>query len=85
MKKYYIITIGCQMNKSDSERIAGKLEELGYKRSDNKYQADLVVINTCGVRQTAEDRIYGFIPEIKKKNFNVKIIVTGCLVYRKDV
>ncbi|MBU0636676.1 MiaB/RimO family radical SAM methylthiotransferase [Patescibacteria group bacterium] len=73
------------MNKSDSERIAGKLEELGYKRSDNKYQADLVVINTCGVRQTAEDRIYGFIPEIKKKNFNVKIIVTGCLVYRKDV
>ncbi|MBU1062686.1 tRNA (N6-isopentenyl adenosine(37)-C2)-methylthiotransferase MiaB, partial [Patescibacteria group bacterium] len=63
MKKYHIITIGCQMNKSDSERIAGKLEELGYKRSDNKYQADLVIVNTCGVRQSAENRLYGLIPE----------------------
>ena len=73
------------MNKSDSERIAGRLENFGYKRSDNKYQADLVIVNTCGVRQTAEDRIYGLIPEIKKQNKKVKIIVTGCLVYRKDV
>lgn len=85
MNKYHIITIGCQMNKSDSERLAGRLEKMGYKRSDNKYQADLVVVNTCGVRQMAEDRIYGLIPGIKKANKKTKIILTGCLAERKDV
>ncbi|MBU0646911.1 tRNA (N6-isopentenyl adenosine(37)-C2)-methylthiotransferase MiaB, partial [Patescibacteria group bacterium] len=85
MKKYHIITIGCQMNKSDSERIAGKLEELGYKRSDNKYQADLVIVNTCGVRQSAENRLYGLIPEIKRNNPKCFIVITGCLIYRKDI
>ena len=85
MKTYHIITIGCQMNKSDSERVAGYLENLGYKWSDNKYQADLVAVNTCGVRQSAEDRAYGIIPRIKKANPKVKIILTGCLSERKDV
>ncbi|MEA3463878.1 MAG: tRNA (N6-isopentenyl adenosine(37)-C2)-methylthiotransferase MiaB [Patescibacteria group bacterium] len=84
-KTYNIITIGCQMNKSDSERVAGYLENLGYKWSNNKYQADLVVVNTCGVRQSAEDRVYGIIPRIKKQNSKVKIILTGCLSERKDV
>ncbi len=73
------------MNKSDSERFATKMEELGYKQSRNKYEASFVIINTCGVRQTAESRIYGLIPSIKKKNKKAKIIITGCLVYRKDV
>ncbi len=73
------------MNKSDSERLASILEQNGYKKTDNKYRADLVVINTCGVRQMAEDRIYGLIPGIKKVNKKVKIILTGCLVNRKDV
>ncbi|MFH0956029.1 MAG: MiaB/RimO family radical SAM methylthiotransferase [Candidatus Falkowbacteria bacterium] len=89
MKTYHIITIGCQMNKSDSERAASLLEQNGYKKTDNKYRSDLVVVNTCGVRQSAEDRIYGLIPDIKRKSVSrrkkVKIIVTGCLVYRKDV
>jgi tRNA-2-methylthio-N6-dimethylallyladenosine synthase len=85
MRTYHIITIGCQMNKSDSERIAGYLEELGYSQSDNKYQADLVVVNTCGVRQSAEDRVYGIVPRIKKENPAVKIILAGCLSERKDV
>ncbi len=89
MKTYHIITIGCQMNESDSERIAGSLEKQGYEKSEDKYSADLVVINTCGVRQSAEDRIYGLIPEIKKKSASrrkqAKIILTGCLAYRKDV
>ncbi|MFA6306333.1 MAG: tRNA (N6-isopentenyl adenosine(37)-C2)-methylthiotransferase MiaB [Patescibacteria group bacterium] len=85
MKTYHIITIGCQMNKSDSERLAGVLEKQGYKKTDNKYRADLAVVNTCGVRQMAEDRIYGLIPDIKKANKKVKIILTGCLANRKDV
>ena len=85
MKTYHIVTIGCQMNKSDSERLAAVLEKQGYKKTGDKYQADLVVINTCGVRQSAEDRAYGLIPRIKKENFKAKIILTGCLVGRVDV
>ncbi|MBI2459436.1 MAG: MiaB/RimO family radical SAM methylthiotransferase [Parcubacteria group bacterium] len=85
MKTYHIITIGCQMNKSDSERLAGRLEQNGYKKTDNKYQADLIVVNTCGVRQSAEDRIYGLIPGIKKANQKAKIVLTGCLAARQDV
>ena len=56
------------MNKSDSERIAGYLDNLGYIESDDKYGSDLVFINTCGVRQSAEDRAYGIIPGIKKRH-----------------
>ena len=72
------------MNKSDSERIAGMLEKNDYNRSDNKYQADLVVINTCGVRQTAENRLLGLAMDIRKNNPKCFIIITGCLIYRKD-
>lgn len=87
MKKsfYYIITIGCQMNIADSERFAAKLEQLGYVLAEKRSQADLVVVTTCGVRQSAEDRIYGLIPRIKKDNPKTKVIVTGCLAYRQDV
>ncbi len=85
IKTYHIITIGCQMNKSDSERLASVLEKQNYKWTADKYRADLVAVNTCGVRQMAEDRIYGLIPAIKKFNKKVKIVLTGCLVNRKDV
>ena len=85
MPTYHIITIGCQMNISDSERLASRLEQAGFKKTDNKYGADLVIINTCGVRQSAENRIYGLIPGIKKENRKAKIILTGCLSERKDV
>ncbi len=84
-KTYHIITIGCQMNKSDSERFASYLESLGFRGASTRPQADLVVLNTCGVRQTAEDRIYGLIPRIRRENPAVKIILTGCLSQRKDV
>lgn len=82
--KYYITTIGCQMNKSDSRRFAGRLEELGFSEASLRSEADLAVINTCGVRQSAEDRIYGLIPKIKKENPRTRILVTGCLSERKD-
>lgn len=73
------------MNKSDSERVAGYLNEYGLKMTDNRKKADLVIINTCGVRQSAEDRVYGLVPKIKKENKKVKIIITGCLSLREDV
>jgi len=86
MKKYFIITFGCQMNKSDSERIATFLEKMDYKETSRINEADLVLINMCSVRQTAVDRIYGLFhkfKEIKKKKPHFKAVLTGC-VLKKD-
>ncbi len=60
MKKYWITTFGCQMNRSDSERIAASLEKDGCKPASKMEEADLVVINMCSVRQPAVDRVFGF-------------------------
>ncbi len=73
------------MNKSDSERIAGHFEEQGMRPEADKYKADVVVLTTCGVRQSAEDRVYGFVPRIKKENPGCFLILTGCLSMRSDV
>jgi len=82
--KYFIITFGCQMNKSDSERIAAVLEKIGYGSASDITEADLIVVNACSVRQSAVDRIYGQIKKSKRKNQNYKskfkIILTGCLL-----
>jgi len=83
-KTFHIVVIGCQMNKSDSERIAGYMELNGFKRTSRE-KAAYVFITTCGVRQSAEDRVYGLVPKIKKENPGVKIILTGCLSERSDV
>lgn len=85
MKTYHLIIVGCQMNYSDTERIANQLEELGYQKTEECKKADLVILTTCGVRQKAEDRIYGFAPRIKKDNPNTFLILTGCLSERPDV
>jgi len=84
-KKYHLITIGCAMNQSDGERLASRLNELGWRRVNNHCQADLVILVTCGVRQSAEDRIYGLINQVKKDNPKAAIAITGCLVYRQDI
>jgi len=73
------------MNRADSERIAGQLEKLGYKEAKTDKQADLVVVTTCGVRQSAEDKAYGLIAKIKKQKPKTKIILSGCLSERADV
>ena len=86
MKKYFIVTFGCQMNKSDSERIASVLEKIGYHLASKINEADLVVTNMCSVRQTAVDRVYGLFPkfkEIKKEKPHFKAVLTGC-VLKKD-
>ena len=85
MNTYHIITIGCQMNKSDSERIAGHLENQGLESSPDKYRADLVVLVTCGVRQSAENRVFGLINNLKKNNPDCRILFTGCLSERADL
>ncbi|MFA6416741.1 MAG: tRNA (N6-isopentenyl adenosine(37)-C2)-methylthiotransferase MiaB [Patescibacteria group bacterium] len=83
--KYFIITIGCQMNKADSERLAAFLESQNWVPGQDFKSVALVVINTCSIRQSAEDRLYGLVNQIKKYNPQVKIVVTGCLSKRPDV
>ena len=81
-KKYYTITYGCQMNESDTERINGQLEELGYQPAEEMEDADIVIMNTCSVRQNAEEKVYGKIGEIKKlkdKNPNMLLGIAGCM------
>ena len=82
---YHIITYGCQMNESDSERLSGQLEELQYQPTDNMQEADVIVINTCCVRESAENKVYGKIGELKHlkdKNPNLVIGITGCMAQK---
>ena len=84
--KFYIITYGCQMNKNDSERIAGMLESVGLSATDQPEEADLILLNSCSVRQTAEDRIFGQVKQLakmrRKQRPNLIIAVTGCMAGR---
>jgi len=79
---FHITTYGCQMNKNDSERIAGLLSSLGFVSTKDEAKADLIIINTCSVRQTAEDRIFGAQKkylEYKKTKPEMIVAVTGCM------
>ena len=85
--KYHIITYGCQMNKSDSERLAAKLEKETCQPAKDIESADLVVINVCSVRQSAINRVYSKIRQLnslKNQKSKIKIILTGCIL-KKDV
>ena len=65
-KLYHVVTYGCQMNVHESEKLAGILEKLGYTVSDSIYDADVVVFNTCCIRESAEQKIFGNIGDLKK-------------------
>ncbi|MBZ0275653.1 MAG: tRNA (N6-isopentenyl adenosine(37)-C2)-methylthiotransferase MiaB [Anaerolineae bacterium] len=85
--KYHIWTLGCQMNVSDSQRLASELERMGHRAALQPDEADIFVINTCVVRQSAEDRAYGRLMELQtvKQQQPDKIIgVMGCLVGVRD-
>lgn len=82
MKKVYIETLGCQMNKSDSERIAGILSHFGYVETNSEKEADLLIINTCSIRQLSADKAYsqlGVWGKRKKSNPDIKIAICGCV------
>ncbi len=64
--KYHLMTFGCQMNTNDSERIAAVLEGIGYEATEDERSADIVVLNTCSVRQSAEDRVFGVVRNLRK-------------------
>ncbi|MBI3955904.1 radical SAM protein, partial [Candidatus Gottesmanbacteria bacterium] len=81
--KYHIVTFGCAANEADSERIAGYYQSRGYTKARSMKTADDVVINTCMIRQKAEDRVYGLVHNLaieKQKGRKLKIVVTGCMV-----
>lgn len=84
-KSYHIITFGCQMNESDSERIAAVLERFGYVNTDDAKKADVVVINACSVRQKAVDKIWGIVGSLRKLQTThyqlpPSLIMTGCVL-----
>ncbi len=83
MARYFVWTIGCQMNKAESQRIAGYLDSAGYQAATSFSDADLVVLNTCVVRQSAENKVLGtlgLLQGLKNEHPNLQILVTGCLV-----
>ncbi len=84
-KKYFIETFGCQMNVHDSERLAGLLDQAGYEAADGVGQADLVVINTCSVRERAEDRLYTELGQVTNNDAGRRpiVAVTGCVAQQE--
>ena len=87
MKKYMIMTFGCQLNENDSEKIAGMVENLGYEKTDDLSKCDLVVFNTCCVRENAEERLFGKIGEIKKlkEEKGTIIAIGGCMMQEEHI
>ncbi len=86
--KYHIVTYGCQMNVHDSENLAGMLSYIGYKETANEDDADLILFNTCCVREHAEQRVYGNVGALKTKkqaNPNLIIGVCGCMMQQQEV
>ena len=87
MKKAFIGVYGCQMNISDAERMEGQLRTIGYERVEEMEGADLILLNTCCVRETAEDKVYGKIGEIKhlkRANPNLIFGITGCMAQKES-
>ena len=83
MNGYYIWTIGCQMNKADSERLESALDQMGMSPTENPQNADVIVLNSCVVRQSAEDKVVGMVTSLKplKQEFPDKIVaLMGCMV-----
>jgi tRNA-2-methylthio-N6-dimethylallyladenosine synthase len=85
VKSYFITTYGCQMNEHDSERLAGMLESEGYAKAEGPETADVVLFNTCCIREKADTRLYGnlgHIKSIKDTRPHMKIVVGGCLAQK---
>lgn len=85
--KYTIITMGCQLNENDSEKLAGMIEQMGYNKVDSFKDADLCLFNTCCVRENAEDRLFGKLGELKriKEQKGTIIAIGGCMMQEKQM
>lgn len=88
MKKYLIITYGCQMNENDSEKMSGMLDKLGYTSTTKEEDADLIIMNTCSVRENANNRFFGNLGNFKKlkqKKKDLIIGVCGCMMQEEHI
>ena len=85
--KYYILTMGCSLNENDSEKICGMLEEMGYQKTENQNNADIIIFNTCCIRENAEDKLFGKLGEVKKvhENRGTIIAIGGCMMQEKHI
>lgn len=87
-KTYHILTYGCQMNEHDSEKISGMLTSIGYEETDDDTNADLVIFNTCLIRENAELKVFGKLGEVKglkRNNPNMLVAVCGCMMQKEEI
>ena len=85
--KYMILTMGCQLNENDSEKLSGMLEKMGYERTENQQETDIALFNTCCVRENAEDKLFGKLGELKrlKEEKGIIIAIGGCMMQEKHI
>jgi tRNA-2-methylthio-N6-dimethylallyladenosine synthase len=87
-KTYHILTYGCQMNEHDSEKISGMLTSIGYEETNDDKNADLVIFNTCLIRENAELRVFGKLGEVKglkRKAPDMLVAVCGCMMQKQEI
>ena len=88
-KKYYVRTYGCQMNEHDSEKICGMLESVGFNPSEDIEKSDIVILNTCAIRENAHDKVFGFLGVLKHikdtTNPNLLVGICGCMAQEEVV
>ena len=84
---YTILTMGCQLNENDSEKLCGMIEKMGYQKTENQKEADLALFNTCCVRENAEDKLFGKLGELKrlKEEKGIIIAIGGCMMQEKHI
>ena len=85
-RRYHITTFGCQMNKADSERMAGILEDMGFAWSEDPMEADLVLFNTCTIRDNAEQKVYSYLgrqAKRKQEKPDLTLVVAGCVAQQE--
>ena len=85
--KYSILTMGCQLNENDSEKLCGMLEKMGYTKTEKAQEADINLFNTCCVRENAEDKLFGKLGELKriKEKKGTIIAIGGCMMQEKHI
>ena len=87
-KYYHIMTFGCQMNEHDSEIMAGMLEEMGYRETEKRGEASIIVINTCSIRDNADKRFFGSLGQLKRlrrENPDLIVAVCGCMMQQQHI
>ena len=84
---YFILTMGCKLNENDSEKISGMLSQMGYKKAEELSDSDIVIINTCCIRENAEEKVFGKLGELKKlkQEKGIIIAVCGCMMQQEHI